>query len=232
MLPWEGIGTEGEQRVKVARAPSAASCAGIRLAVFISFNKLGRFMVSALLEQCSHVNDERHEVCMRVKSEELVEASHDLALPPIRKRTKYHRRFWSGPRADQLALAAPLLGMVEAGSTAMLGKRPPSCLGDPHLRDFDAASAGNYALGLRRRKPGVDEFDHHADREAVRPRLGAAVAGCGGQFECGRRVAGGLRLRALRRGLPTEDIVRAYGTAMCESSRAGRIATGIAIRTA
>jgi hypothetical protein len=43
-----------------------------------------------------------------------------------------------------------------------------------------------------------------------------------------RRVAGGVRLRALRRGLSTEDIVRAYGTAMCESSRAGRIATGIA----
>jgi hypothetical protein len=34
-----------------------------------------------------------------------------------------------------------------------------------------------------------------------------------------RRVAGGLRLLALRRGLPTEDIVRAYGIAMCESSR-------------
>ena len=43
-----------------------------------------------------------------------------------------------------------------------------------------------------------------------------------------RRVAGALRLRALRRGLPTEDIGRAYGTAMCKSSRAGRIATGIA----
>ena len=41
-----------------------------------------------------------------------------------------------------------------------------------------------------------------------------------------RRVAGGLRVRALRRGLPTEDIVRAYGTAMRKSSRAGRIATG------
>jgi hypothetical protein len=41
-------------------------------------------------------------------------------------------------------------------------------------------------------------------------------------------VAGGMRLLALRRGLPTEDIVRAYGTAMCESSRAGRIAIGIA----
>jgi hypothetical protein len=26
--------------------------------------------------------------------------------------------------------------------------------------------------------------------------------------------------------LPSVDIVRAYGTAMCESSRAGRIATG------
>jgi hypothetical protein len=33
-------------------------------------------------------------------------------------------------------------------------------------------------------------------------------------------VAGGMRLRALRRGLPTEDIGCAYGTAMCESSRA------------
>jgi hypothetical protein len=41
-----------------------------------------------------------------------------------------------------------------------------------------------------------------------------------------RRVAGALRLRALRHGLPTKDIVRAYGTAMCEPSRAGRIATG------
>src|SRR5437588_12634179 len=34
-----------------------------------------------------------------------------------------------------------------------------------------------------------------------------------------RRVAGALRLRALRRGLPTEDIGRGYGIAMCESSR-------------
>jgi hypothetical protein len=41
-----------------------------------------------------------------------------------------------------------------------------------------------------------------------------------------RRVAGGLRSRALRRGLPTEDIARAYGTTMSESSRAGRVATG------
>jgi len=43
-----------------------------------------------------------------------------------------------------------------------------------------------------------------------------------------RRVAGGMRLRALRRALPTENIVSAYGTAMCKSSRAGQIATGIA----
>jgi hypothetical protein len=39
-------------------------------------------------------------------------------------------------------------------------------------------------------------------------------------------VVGGLRLRALWRGLPTEDIGRAYGTAMRKSSRAGRIAPG------
>ena len=42
-----------------------------------------------------------------------------------------------------------------------------------------------------------------------------------------RAAAGGGRpLRALRRALPTEDIVSAYGTAMCKSSRAGRMATG------
>jgi hypothetical protein len=37
--------------------------------------------------------------------------------------------------------------------------------------------------------------------------------------ERGGGVAGGLRLRALRRGSPTEDIVSAYGTARCKSSR-------------
>jgi hypothetical protein len=37
-----------------------------------------------------------------------------------------------------------------------------------------------------------------------------------------RRVAGGMRLRALRRALSTKDIVRAYGIVMCEASRADR----------
>ena len=32
-----------------------------------------------------------------------------------------------------------------------------------------------------------------------------------------------MRLRALRRGLPTEDIERAYGMAICESSGRPRI---------
>ena len=56
-------------------------------------------------------------------------------------------------------------------------------------------------------------------------RLGAAVTTAREQFEGAAARAGGMRLRAGRRGLSTEDIVRAYGTAMCESS-AGRIATG------
>ena len=56
-------------------------------------------------------------------------------------------------------------------------------------------------------------------------RLGAAVTAAREQFEGAAARAGGMRLRAGRRGLSTEDIVRAYGTALCESSRAGRIAS-------
>jgi hypothetical protein len=43
------------------------------------------------------------------------------------------------------------------------------------------------------------------------------------------RTRATMRLRAPWRGLPTEDIVRAYGTAMCESSRADRIAIALGI---
>jgi hypothetical protein len=56
-------------------------------------------------------------------------------------------------------------------------------------------------------------------------RLSAAIAAGCEQFERGGGWRGGLRLRALRCGLPTKDIVSAYGTTMSESS-AGRIATG------
>jgi|SRR6266851_1671490 len=35
-------------------------------------------------------------------------------------------------------------------------QRPPTRLGDPHSRNLNRASAGDYALGLRRRKPGAD----------------------------------------------------------------------------
>jgi hypothetical protein len=42
-----------------------------------------------------------------------------------------------------------------------------------------------YALGRRRREPGVHQLDHLFDREAMRQpdRLGAAVAAGGQQFE-------------------------------------------------
>jgi hypothetical protein len=50
------------------------------------------------------------------------------------------------------------------------------------------------------------------------------------QFERAPAGGGALRLRTLGRGLPAEDIVRAYGIAMCES-RPGRIYPTRRLRT-
>jgi hypothetical protein len=59
-----------------------------------------------------------------------------------------------------------------------VGERPPACLGDLHVRDFDRASADNHALGMCGRQPGAHQLDYPVDRETMREqdRLGTAKA--------------------------------------------------------
>jgi hypothetical protein len=103
-------------------------------------------------------------------------------------------------------------------------ERTPPRLGDPHAGDLDRLAAGDYALGLRRGESGAHKIDICSTEKpcaniiaSLQPSRQEAS-----NSSARRRVAGALRLRALRRVLPTEDIVSAYGTAMCKSSRAGR----------
>jgi hypothetical protein len=83
----------------------------------------------------------------------------------------------------------------------------PPRLGDPDPRDLDRLAASNHALGRRGREPGVDQRGHVVDREAVRYHhgLGAAIAGCGEQFESaaavgfGKMFAAGHRIKSIPR---------------------------------
>jgi len=69
--------------------------------------------------------------------------------------------------------------------------------------------------------PCVHEFCAKAGVKISHQRLGRTVRRSGEQFQGAAASGGGMRLRALRRELPTEDIVGAYGMAMRKSSRAG-----------
>jgi hypothetical protein len=89
--------------------------------------------------------------------------------------------------------------------------------------DLHRAPARHHALSFRRGEPGPNQLDQQIDAKAGATRI-ASVAPLGesaSNSSARRRVGEETRLRALRRGLPTEDIVGAYGMAMRKSSRAG-----------
>src|SRR5260370_29960509 len=61
----------------------------------------------------------------------------------------------------------------------------PARLRDPHAHNVGLTTAGDHALALRGCESGLDQFDHHVDREPVRTqdRLGVTVTAPGKQFE-------------------------------------------------
>src|SRR5262249_36324782 len=63
--------------------------------------------------------------------------------------------------------------------------RLPTGVRDPHAHNVGLTTAGDYALALRGCESGLDQFDHHVDREPVRAqdRLAVTVAARGKQFE-------------------------------------------------
>src|SRR5260370_22535042 len=132
-----------------------------------------------------------------------------------------------------MALAcSSLIGMRELGSIIVrfLLDRPPGRASVIRQRATSILrQPGYHAFGARCGEPSADQVGQHVDREAMRQhdRLGAAVAGCGEQFE--RAAAGGGRVSRARVAASVSyrgHIVSAYGTAMRKSRRAGRIATG------
>ena len=84
----------------------------------------------------------------------------------------------------------------------MVGEDPTAGLSDAHPRS-------SAALGLDRREPRIDQFDHHLNGEAVSEhrRLSAAVPAGGKQFECAvpLRLEEVTRCRHMRRGLNTAN---------------------------
>jgi len=77
-------------------------------------------------------------------------------------------------------------------SSAAIGERPPPRLGYPHAGDLDGALAGDHALGVRGREPGMHQIEQLLGRKSVREhqRVSAAVGATGEQFE--RAAAVGL----------------------------------------
>ena len=64
-------------------------------------------------------------------------------------------------------------------------ERLPAGVGDPHAHNVGLSTAGDHALTLRGCEAGLDQFDHHVDRQPVRTqdRLGVTVTAPGKQFE-------------------------------------------------
>jgi len=61
----------------------------------------------------------------------------------------------------------------------------PAGVRDPHAHNASLSTVGDHALALRGCEAGLDQFDHHVDREPVRTqdRLGVTVTAAGKQFE-------------------------------------------------
>jgi hypothetical protein len=70
-------------------------------------------------------------------------------------------------------------------SLAHLCERLPARVRDPHAHNASLSTVGDHALALRGCESGLDQFDHHVDREPVRTqdRLGVTVTAPCKQFE-------------------------------------------------
>src|SRR5215470_13932976 len=64
-------------------------------------------------------------------------------------------------------------------------ERLPAGLRDPHAHNVGLSTVSDHALALRGCESGLDQFDHHVEREPVRTqdRLGVTVSAPGKQFE-------------------------------------------------
>src|SRR5258708_1848988 len=64
-------------------------------------------------------------------------------------------------------------------------ERLPARFRDPHAHNASLSTVGDHALALRGCESGLDQFDHHVDRESVRTqdRLGVTVTAPCKQFE-------------------------------------------------
>ena len=70
-------------------------------------------------------------------------------------------------------------------SLGHLCERLPAGVRDPHAHNASLSTVGDHALALRGCESGLDQFDHHVDREPVRTqdRLGVTVTAPCKQFE-------------------------------------------------
>jgi hypothetical protein len=61
----------------------------------------------------------------------------------------------------------------------------PAGVRDPHAHNVGLLTVGDHALALRGCESGLDQFDHHVDREAVRTQdsLGVTVTAPGKQLD-------------------------------------------------
>jgi hypothetical protein len=85
----------------------------------------------------------------------------------------------------------------------------PARLRDPHAHNVGLTTAGDHALALRGCESGLDQFDHHVDREPVRAqdRLGVTVTAPGKQFEGAAAVRIGAAIVASGRHRGTVTII-------------------------
>jgi hypothetical protein len=97
----------------------------------------------------------------------------------------------------------------EAELLAHLCERLPTGVRDPHAHNVGLTTAGDYALALRGCESGLDQFDHHVDREPVRAqdRLAVTVTARGKQFEGAAAVRIGAAIVASGRHRGTVTII-------------------------
>src|SRR5262244_4071948 len=94
-------------------------------------------------------------------------------------------------------------------SLGHLCERLPAGVRDPHAHNASLSTVGNHALALRGCESGLDQFDHHVDREPVRTqdRLGVTVTAPGKQFEGAAAVRIGTAIVASGRHRCTVTII-------------------------
>jgi hypothetical protein len=87
------------------------------------------------------------------------------------------------------------LELAQVAKLSYFCERLPAGVRDPHAHNVGLSTVGDHALAPRGCESGLDQFDHHVDREPVRAqdRLGVTVTAPASNSRARRRSGLGRR---------------------------------------